>query len=770
MLLNGKKLSRQSVTALLLVIGVCSSYAEAADKKGGQMPFQKNGESSDDEIELKPIVLADGTIIGPRVEVKDGAVVNIDGTTPIDNYTLHGNSVLNMSDGAVVDVLSVHGSTANIDHSLVRQGIHAQGGAQINIKHSAIMNSGLAGISVFSLKGTSTGSVVNVSESTVSGVNSGIVASIMNKVTLSSTDVFASTDRNGIADGLRLAASDMTVQQGSYVDSEKNGIRIIDTDLGDAPPGITYQNILMVDNSTINARAGAAIVVETEVINTDITIQNNSTLQSNTNTLLDVTGTAPVSFRVDNSTLNGNLQADEDSNLNITLQNHAQLTGHIVNSKTLAINSGAHWQMVGDGAVNALAMDGGQVSFAEQGFHHLSLKGLSGSGVFDMRVNLDEGQGDLINVEGRATGEFDLRVQNTGVEGVSPDMQPVRVVHTEGGDARFNLLGGRVDLGAYSYLLEQQGHDWFIVGDGKTVSPSARSALALFNAAPTIWMSELSTLRSRMGEVRGTELGGGWIRAYGNRFNATTSDGIDYRQQQSGLSFGADAPVPVASGQLLLGLMGGYSKSDLDLSRGTAGTVNSYYVGAYGTWLSEDGYYLDGVLKLNRFRNESDVAMSDASKSKGDYDNSAVGGSVEFGRHIKLGDDYFLEPFAQLATVVVQGDSYRMDNGLQAKNNRTQSTLGKVGSTLGKSVQLKDGGLLQPYVRVALAQEFSRRNEVKINGTGFDNNLFGSHAEVGAGVAVSLSERLQLHADFDYMKGKDVEQPWGANLGLRLAF
>jgi outer membrane autotransporter protein len=387
-----------------------------------------------------------------------------------------------------------------------------------------------------------------------------------------------------------------------------------------------------------------------------------------------------------------------------------------------------------------------------------------------MRVNLDEGQGDLINVEGRATGEFDLRVQNTGVEGVSPDMQPVRVVHTEGGDARFNLLGGRVDLGAYSYLLEQQGHDWFIVGDGKTVSPSARSALALFNAAPTIWMSELSTLRSRMGEVRGTELGGGWIRAYGNRFNATTSDGIDYRQQQSGLSFGADAPVPVASGQLLLGLMGGYSKSDLDLSRGTAGTVNSYYVGAYGTWLSEDGYYLDGVLKLNRFRNESDVAMSDASKSKGDYDNSAVGGSVEFGRHIKLGDDYFLEPFAQLATVVVQGDSYRMDNGLQAKNNRTQSTLGKVGSTLGKSVQLKDGGLLQPYVRVALAQEFSRRNEVKINGTGFDNNLFGSHAEVGAGVAVSLSERLQLHADFDYMKGKDVEQPWGANLGLRLAF
>jgi len=41
---------------------------------------------------------------------------------------------------------------------------------------------------------------------------------------------------------------------------------------------------------------------------------------------------------------------------------------------------------------------------------------------------------------------------------------------------------------------------------------------------------------------------------------------------------------------------------------------------------------------------------------------------------------------------------------------------------------------------------------------------------LGAGVSVSLSERLQLHADFDYMKGKNVEQPWGANVGLKLAF
>jgi outer membrane autotransporter protein len=768
-----KGFSAPGVKVLLVVVGAWSVFAEASAqndvvKDAPTMPSPKKSSELGHPNGRVPIVMENGVVI--QATPVDGVVIDIGGDVAPDSYHVFRGGVLGISGGAIVDTVSVADSKVSIDGSTVRAGLIVRHNSVADIKNSEIRNVGTFGLSVGGVVEPSVANRVNVSGSTVSGFDAAIIAGSLSVVNLSATDVFAFTNASGVANGIRLSTGTMVLENGSYVESEKIGIRILDGGAGVLLPGVIGQNRLTVDNSKINALSGAAILVDTGTVDTNITIQNNSTLQSNINTLLDVTGTAPVSFRVDNSTLNGNLQANEDSNLNITLQNHAQLTGNIVNSKTLAINSGAHWQMVGDGAVNALAMDGGQVSFAEQGFHQLSLKGLSGSGVFDMRVNLDEGQGDLINVEGRATGEFDLRVQNTGVEGVSPDMQPVRVVHTEGGDARFNLLGGRVDLGAYSYLLEQQGHDWFIVGDGKTVSPSARSALALFNAAPTIWMSELSTLRSRMGEVRGTEQGGGWIRAYGNRFNATTSDGIDYRQQQSGLSFGADAPVPVASGQLLLGLMGGYSKSDLDLSRGTAGTVNSYYVGAYGTWLSEDGYYLDGVLKLNRFRNESDVAMSDASKSKGDYDNSAVGGSVEFGRHIKLGDDYFLEPFAQLATVVVQGDSYRMDNGLQAKNNRTQSTLGKVGSTLGKSVQLKDGGLSQPYVRVALAQEFSRRNEVKINGTGFDNNLFGSRAEVGAGVAVSLSERLQLHADFDYMKGKDVEQPWGANLGLRLAF
>ncbi|WP_416195062.1 autotransporter outer membrane beta-barrel domain-containing protein [Pseudomonas sp. MH10] len=642
-------------------------------------------------------------------------------------------------------------------------------GSVVSVADSAISNSSSFGLVV------SQGSSGMMTNSSVSGAGTGLSVTDKSEFTIVNSKVSGMEHGVGAGGGgdgwgLGVHGGVANVMQGSEILGLENGVFFTHGHIGSE---ISAHGTAVVDGSKIEALNGSVIKVESYSgvsAFADITIQNGSTLVSGNGNLLEVEKASTANFTVDNSTLTGNLVADDTSTLNVVLKNNASLTGDITNGNNLAVNSGAQWQMVGDNSVKSLSLGGGQVRFGLDGFHTLSLGELSGSGVFGMKIDLDAGVGDLLSVNGQANGDFTLKVKNTGTEPVSPDLQPLQIVHTEGGDAQFNLLGERVDLGAYSYELEKQGDDWFIVGSGKTISPSTQSALALFNAAPTIFMSEMTTLRSRMGEVRGSGEGGGWMRAYGSRFEATTGAGVGYKQQQRGLSFGADAPVPVSNGQMLLGVLGGYSKSDLDLNRGTSGTVDSYYVGAYGTWLSEEGYYVDAVLKLNKFRNESKVAMSDQTKAQGDYNNLAVGGSVEVGKHIKLGDDYFIEPFAQMEAVVVQGDHYRLDNGLDAKNDRTQSVLGKVGSSVGRNIALKDGGVLQPYLRAAVAHEFARSNKVTVNDTRFDNDLFGSRAELGVGVAVSLSKNLQVHADFDYMKGNNVEQPWGANVGVRLAF
>lgn len=705
----------------------------------------------------------------PLREIVRDRTEYVDAASAFDSYSVYGTGYLHSDGAAIKHIYSYGGRTELTGNTLVKDGMLSDRDARALVKDSTILSDRTVALIV---QGSSN---VTLEHSVVEGKGGGITVVEDASALISNTQVSSLQGEvgrhTGWGVGIFGARADITSR--SYIKGLSHGVWF-------THPGLTVgdgtqfnHGQLSIDNSTVEGLTGAAIRVEgREGIShlADIEIKNDTLLLSGNGMLLEVLNQSTANFNVDNSTLNGNLVADDTSTLNITLQNGAQLNGDIVNGNRLAITSGSHWQMQGDNAVRSLSLQGGRVSFAGEGFHTLSLNELSGAGTFGLRVDLDNGFGDLIDVNGQASGQFGLRVRNTGEEIVSADMAPLKVVHTEGGDAQFSLLGGRVDLGAYSYLLEQQGNDWFIVGKHKVISPSTQSALALYSAAPAIWMSELSTLRSRMGEVRASGRAGGWMRAYGNRLNATTSDGVDYRQKQSGLSLGADAPVEVSNGQLVVGVLGGYSTSGIDLSRGTTGKVDSYYAGAYATWLLDEGYYVDGVLKLNRFRNKADVAMSDASKAKGDYTNNGVGGWVEFGRHIKLADDYFLEPFAQLSSVVVQGQELRLDNGMKAKNDQTQSVLGKVGTSLGRSVALKDGGVLQPYVRVAVAQEFSRRNEVKANDVKFDNSLFGSRGELGAGVSVSLSERMKLHANFDYMKGRHIEQPWGANVGLRLAF
>ncbi len=749
---------------LALSVSVFSPLTWAGEAEGKQAEGMTNGIGTG-------VLEVHG--VQKRVVIVNGVPLTVDSSMPMASYQVTNGGVLTVESGGVVEHVRVFGAELNVNGAEVLDGVDVTKGTATITAARVISTGNEALILGVDERDPLTQSTAHVADSQLQGKGFGALVSGGGELWLTRSSLEGSgPGALGSNGGLSLAGGIAHIGDASHVTGDETGVRIFNGTKG----YYSEKNILEIDRSTVTARVGSAIEVirspeiQNEKTTADILIANHSILEAGNGRLVDVKQESSAKVEVNDSALNGDFVADDTSTLNVILRNHGRLDGNIINGNSLIIDSSGHWQLQADNEVKSLAIDGGSVGFSEEGFHTLTLGQLSGRGRFDMRIDLANAAGDLLNVEGEASGNHLLNIRNTGEETVPSEFDALRVVHTEGGDAQFRLRGARADLGAYSYELEQQGTDWFIVGSGKIISPSTESALALFNVGPTIWNSELSTLRSRMGEVRGQEQGGGWMRSYGSRFNASLDSGLDYRQKQRGLSFGADAPVPVSDGQLLVGLMGGYSKSDLDMGRGTSGEVDSYYIGAYGTWLSEDGYYLDGVVKVNQFHNASKVAMSDGEKAKGDYSNMAVGGSVEFGKHIKLPDDYFVAPFAQLSSVWIGGDSYTLDNGLQAKTSQTQSILGKVGATLGRQFTLADGGVVQPYVRVAGAHEFSRSNDVRVNDQRFDNDLFGSRAELGAGVSVSLSERLQVHADFDYMKGKHVEQPWGANVGLRLAF
>lgn len=700
------------------------------------------------------------------VYVGPGNVKDIDGSNALDNYVLNGPSTLN-ANGANTRDIQVNNATLNLTNSSV-QAVGANGvelfGGRADINSSAI-NSDRFGLALGSEPTGASGSAT-VSDSSISGGMTGGVVSGASELTLVRSTV---TGTGVTARGLRIASGTVTAI-GSTITGNGDGIQI----------GGNRNNsdaTLILDDTKVVGLNGSAIVVDTLAqgpVKANIAVLNGSELSASNGVLMDVRNGAEGNLRVggSNTQLAGDIIADGTSVANVVLEDSATLTGHLENVQSLGVNSNARWVMEGNGSVQNLSLDGGGVQFGKPGeFYTLTVENLSGAGgTFYMYNDFTQGLVNTLTVTGTATGNHSIKLDSMGTEPVAVGSTPV--VHIASGDASFGLVGGGVSLGAFDYDLVQHAgnqQDWFLDTSSRVISPGTRSVLALFNTAPTVWYGELSTLRSRMGELRtNADKAGGWVRAYGNKFDVSASSGVAYQQVQQGLSFGADAPLPMGDGQWLVGVLGGYSKSDLDLSRGTSGTVNSYYVGAYTTWLDEQsGYYFDGVLKFNRFQNSSDVELTGGDKTKGKYNNYGAGASLEFGRHIKLADDYFVEPYAQVSGVVIQGKDYDLDNGLAADGSRTHSLLAKAGATVGRNFNFGEGKTLQPYLRAAYVHEFANNNKVEVNDYTFNNDLSGSRGELGAGVAMTLTDKVSLHADFDYSNGDKIEQPWGANVGLR---
>jgi outer membrane autotransporter protein len=722
--------------------------------------------------------------------IVDNSTLDVDSTVPPTDYLVRNNGVLNLAQAMTHTLNVISGSTLNINGATVNAESGIEGisitASRGNLVQADVTSDSIAMMVNRSFSSTQ-GSTVTATDSQFRGGEAGIQITALSNLTLIDSEV---TGQAAGSVGLNMIGGEVHATDGTRISGDRAGVRMVNDS------SVSGSNTLVLDGASVEGRNGPAIEVAGGA-NVIIEVLNNSTLQGSANQLLAVQEASTAAVKVGNSTLIGNFSVtgastadfifdrghmtgdmlvEDGSTANVTLQNQSQFTGRLDKVASVNINDNSNWTLTGDDFVGAMRLEGGRVIFgaaqAPATYFELTVGSLAGTGTFEMKGDFANGQSDFLNVLGQSEGQFDLAVQASGLDAASPQqLTLVRTGTTDG--ANFALAGDqRVDVGTWSYGLasreiEGGAKEWFLDPTTEVISPGARSVLALFNTAPTVWYGELSSLRSRMGELRfNGGQAGGWIRTYGNKYNVADGSGVGYQQTQQGLSLGADARV--GESQVLVGVLAGTSESDLDLNRGTSGTVKSYYVGPYVTWLDSDtGYYIDGVLKFNRFRNESKVNLSDGSRTKGDYDNWGVGGSAEFGRHIKLANGYFVEPSAQLSAVQIQGKHYTLDNDMDADGDRMRSLLGKAGATFGRNFGFANGAVAQPYVRAAVAHEFASNNEVKVNNNVFNNDLSGSRAEFGAGVAVAMSQRWQMHFDLDYAKGKHIEQPYGVNLGLR---
>ena len=405
---------------------------------------------------------------------------------------------------------------------------------------------------------------------------------------------------------------------------------------------------------------------------------------------------------------------------------------------------------------------------------------LAGSGSFYLNSNLSGAVADLITVSGSASGNHQLFVSNRGNAPLNL-YQAVRVVNLTGAANTADFSGGS-DVGAYRYALSKGANlsaayrsgvadeDFYLYNTFAPSSPT-QAAIAVNSGTSVLWYGEMNEIRKRMGELRLNPQSGGdtWARVYADRYNVSPGAAASYSQNLQGVELGTDRSRTYRGGRQYLGVIGGLGSAANNFESGGTGKSNSTYLGAYASWVQQDGSYLDIVGKFNWLNHNFTAPLLGGGSDSGNYDNQALGVSAEIGKRFERKNGYFLEPQLEVSALWSNKATYTTANGLAVETPATQSLQSRLGITAGRKTTLKNGATRQVYGKVSWVQEYLGSSQTRIDTASFDSSLKGSQLVAGIGF-VEDTGKSQIYVDVEKSWGSAVSKAWGVNLGMRWKF
>ena len=284
------------------------------------------------------------------------------------------------------------------------------------------------------------------------------------------------------------------------------------------------------------------------------------------------------------------------------------------------------------------------------------------------------------------------------------------------------------------------------------------------------WRTENDKLLQRMGELRhnGEEEQGAWFRVKGSKISRDSKFGFENKYTAYELGYD-QVTKRTADKTRYQGVGLSYTDGSSSYSRGS-GDNSSKSISFYSTDIGSKGHYLDLVFKISNMDNDFTVYDTNRNKITGDFNNTGVSLSAEYGRKNDLQNSWYIEPQAQFTLGYLGGDNYTASNGINVDQSGIKSAVGRIGFNIGKEVGNK--GVV--YVKANLLHEFGGGYDVTMtDSTGrvkvsdsFDDTWF----EYGLGAAVTMGSNSQLYVDVERSSGSDFKKDWTWNAGVRWNF
>lgn len=330
----------------------------------------------------------------------------------------------------------------------------------------------------------------------------------------------------------------------------------------------------------------------------------------------------------------------------------------------------------------------------------------------------------------------------------------------------FEVGGDRIEAGNQIRLEEGLINDSLSATVGKdgeleNVTLQKNSKLDALGSMASLsmlsWRHETNSLIKRMGELRDAPQGiGSWVRAYGSKQSFGNQN---VEQTSTSIQIGSDYDIGAG---WKLGVAFSYTDSSSSYSLGDA-DGDAYSLAAYGTWLGDNGNFIDVIAKYGRLSTDFNF-----DSMKGGYDNNAFSLSIEYGHRFDFSQLAFVEPQVELSYTSVLGNDFSTDKAISISQDDFNSLVGRIGIRGGFFFPEKAGTI---YARFSVLNDFMGDCDALVtNGlakNSIHDDVGGVGVEYGIGANYHLTTRTSGYIDLERTSGNDVTEDWRWNVGVR---
>ena len=465
-------------------------------------------------------------------------------------------------------------------------------------------------------------------------------------------------------------------------------------------------------------------------------------------------GSINISLNNENSSLNGNI-FDKDPGADAT------------NGVHLEVKNGATWTTTGNSTVKEVKSNGGVINLTgnDQNVNINNLTNGSGSGETPKATTIKT---DSINNKltiGENENKLEVEASSKVTDSMGNDIQDgmeklLNNIYVENGTKETTVTAAAGSVtGKTTITRDSDGNSGTateeINKDNAGISEMASIALMA-------WRAENNDMNKRLGELRNSKGEHGiWTRMVRGQSKYGAQN---VKNQYSTYQLGYDEKLSVDK-NWTVGAAVSYTDASSSFSTGH-GENKSTGFAVYGSYLSDNGSFVDLIAKAARLKNEFDVL---GGAGKGDYKTNGYSLSAEYGKRFTKDNGFWIEPQVELTYGYVGAVDYLTNNDVKVRQNGMDSLVGRIGFAMGRNI--KAGNV---YARASYLYDFDGETDVTFSKNsvtrGFKQDLGGGWWEVGVGTNINLSEATHLYFDVEKTYGGNVATPWQWNAGIRWSF